>query len=140
MVYQGALIVLFSAIAFYVGPSYLLFHKFTWISPSDFVPKVERDCIPIVSAMKAYRRDHGYLPNRWEDICPVYIEIKNHGDPATIYAGKFHSWTMFNHTIEYDFSPDTEGWSVRGPFTHGRIPAPLAAMGPATLPATQPLR
>lgn len=136
LTYHAVLATLFIAIAFYFGPNVFLFGKLTWIAPSDFVPDVEKICTPIVSAMKAYRRDHGHLPDRWEDIAPDYIKTPR--SLAIIDDGKFHWYAGYNHTIEYDFSPGAEGWFIDGPYTRGRIPAPPAPVGPTTSPATRP--
>jgi hypothetical protein len=127
---------LFLAIAFYFGPNVILFKKLTWITPADFVVTVEGRCVPVVSAMKAYRRDHGHLPERLEDIVPGYLAST--GGSLIVYKGQFTCWTKYNHLIEYDFSPATEGWKVHGPYTHGRIPAPPAPMGPTTSPSISP--
>jgi len=101
-----------------------------------FCAEGRKTCTPIVSAMKAYRRDHGHLPDRWDDIAPDYIKTPR--GPAIIDDGKFHWYAGYNHMIEYDFSPGAEGWFIHGPYTQGRIPAPPAPVGPTTSPATRP--
>lgn len=135
LTYKAGLALLFAAIAFYFGPNVILFGKLTWISPADFVPTVERECMPVVSAMKAYRRDHGRLPDRIEDIVPDYLKSADRS--VFVNGGGFSAYSMDQHLIEYDFSPGAEGWRVIGPYTHGRIPAPPAPVGPTTSPSTR---
>src|SRR5947209_4349819 len=65
--------VLFAAIAFWFGPNLIMFGKLTWLSPADFVPAVQRDCVPVVRAMKAYERDHGHRPEELEELVPSYL-------------------------------------------------------------------
>ena len=136
MAYQGLMVLLFCSIAFYFGPNVILFGKLTWLSPTDFVPTVEQQCMPIVSAMKANRRDHGRLPNRMSEIVPDYVVPKYRQEP--ISNGNFQYWSKFNHRIEYDFTPGNEGWYVNGAFVKGPIPVMKAPVGPSTSPSTQP--
>jgi hypothetical protein len=42
---------------------------------------------------------------------------------------------MFKHTIEYNFTPGHEGWSVHGPYANGPIPAPPVKLEPDAKPA-----
>ena len=46
--YYAGLAALFAVFAFYVGPNYMMFGKPTWLTPADFVPEVQRDCVPVV--------------------------------------------------------------------------------------------
>jgi hypothetical protein len=137
--YNGGLLTFFAVVAFYVGPNLILFGKPTWITPAYFVPTVERRCVPIVRAMKEFRRDHGRLPARGEELIPDYHPPD---DPSVQYVaisvrdGKFEFWSEFHHVITYDFDPASEGWSVSGVYTRGRIPAPPVAIGPSTRPTT----
>jgi len=140
--YYGALVVLFAVVAFYVGPNYILFGKPTWITPADFVPTVQQRCVPMVRAMKEFRRDHGRLPARGDELVPDYYPARKsavQGVESAVDDGQFRYWSMFNHTIRYDFNPASEGWLVSGPYTSGRIPAPPVAIGPATRPVSRPI-
>ena len=148
--YNAGRAAFFAAVALYVGPNLLLFGKPTGLTPADFVPTVEEQCVPIVRAMKEFRRDHGRLPDGGAELMPDYHPPEDPGlqyVSASVHQGKFNRWTtMYNHTITYDFEPATEGWYVTGAFTHGRIPLPpvtidprpKAASGPATEPASRP--
>ena len=132
LAYLAGLITLFAGVAFYFGPNYFLFHKLTWITPADFVPTVEGKCVRVVRAMKEFRRDHGRMPARAEELVPQYLpELTGYG-PASVDGGKFNWWARYNHFIHYDFNPATEGWTVEGAFTSGRIPLPPVVVWPAT--------
>jgi hypothetical protein len=134
--YYAGLGALFAGVGFYVGPNYIMFGKLTWLSPADFVPTVQRECLPVVQAMKAYQRDHGRLPDRPEELVPDYLPAV---DPmASVWNGKFEYWTSFNHRIEYTFGPGDEGWRVEGVFVTGRIPLPPVTAGPSSRAATHP--
>lgn len=141
MVYYAGLGAFFAAVALYVGPNLMLFGKPTWITPADFVPVVEEQCVPIVRAMKEYQRDHGRLPERGEDLFPDY---HTPDDPsrqvvkASVWKGQFNYWSAYNHTITYDFDPPSEGWSVSGAYTQGRIPVPPVKIHGTRSPATRP--
>jgi hypothetical protein len=135
--YLACHVALFAAIAFYFGPNYYLFHKLTRITPADFAPAVERQCVPVVRAMKEFRRDNGRMPDRAEELVPQYLpELTGYGR-ASVDNGKFQWLTQYNHSIQYDFNPGTEGWTVSGAFTSGRIPLPpVTVSSPETRPAT----
>ena len=66
--YHAGLLALFCVIALYLGPNRLLFHKWTWVTPADYIPVVRSRCEPVVRAMKAYRAAHGKLPDSSQDI------------------------------------------------------------------------
>ena len=143
--YYAALAGYFAAVAFYFGPNLYLFGKLTWLAPSDFTPVVRERCVPVVLAMKQYRRDHGSLPTRDSELVPEYLpEI--HGAASLERRGGFEYWSQFNHSITYDFTPGGEGWFVSGAFVRGRIPVPPVELPPApvhptaTRPATAPQR
>ena len=123
----------FVAIAFYFGPNRILFDKWTWITPADFVPTVRDRCVPVVRAMKAYQRKHGHLPTSNEE-----VGLKSSGGPGE-YVGNvsprgYTCWGRYNHQIEYDFTPGQEGWRLRGGFISGPIPYPPVTLAPATRP------
>ena len=141
VMYYCALGALFAVGGLYVGPNYLLFDKPTWITPADFVPTVERRCVPIVRAMKEFRRDHGRLPKDGEELIPDYHPPEDRNVQsvrATVWEGKFRYLAMYNHSITYDFDPATEGWIVSGVYTSGRIPAPPVAIDPTPRATTRP--
>ena len=141
LAYNAGLGALFVAVASYVGPNLILFGQPTWITPAWFVPVVERACVPVVRAMKEYQRDHGRLPARGEELMPDYYPPDGpfRGQvEAFVQDGKFEWWAMYNHMITYDFTPASEGWSVRGVYTEGPIPVPPVKIDPTTRPATGP--
>ena len=85
--YLAGLVALFAAIAFYFGPNCFLFHKLTWMTPADFVPTVQRNCVPVVRAMKEFRRDHGRLPARADELVPQYLPELNGQARASVSDG-----------------------------------------------------
>ncbi len=142
------LAVLFTAIAFYVGPNVILFGKLTGLTPADFAVSVERVDVPIVRAMKQYERDHGRRPDRAEALAPKYLpeDVAERWRYA-VTRGEFRAVALHNHRVFYRFRarPDAggdstqpyedllyarypdEGWYVTGPFAEGRIPLPPVA-------------
>jgi hypothetical protein len=136
--YLAGLVAWFGAVALYFGPNYLLFHKLTRITPADFVPRVERECVPVVRAMKEFRRDNGRMPASAEELVPRYLPLANGQTGGSIFNGKFEWWAQYNHHVRYDFNGASEGWTVDGPFTSGRIPLPPVTISPAIRPATNP--
>src|SRR5688572_4286961 len=73
LLYYAALVLLACPVAFYFGPNWFLFRKLTWITPADFAPVAQQECVPIVRAMKEYARDHGHLPATSDDLAPDYL-------------------------------------------------------------------
>ena len=134
--YYVVLAVLFCAVAFYLGPNRMLFGKWTWITPADFVKRAQRDGVPLVRAMKLYERDTGHLPNEIEQLIPNYLPEKIPGVVNLGTDAEFSILTMYNHRITYDFNPKREGFYVNGVYTRGRIPLPPVQIDSA--PTTHP--
>jgi hypothetical protein len=134
--YLAGLIALFAAIAFYFGPNYFLFHKLTWMTPADFAPTVQRNCVPVVRAMKEFRRDNGRLPALADELVPQYLPVLNGQARVSVSDGEFRWSSEYKHRVRYDFNPATEGWIVEGVFTSGRIPLPPVTISPTTQPAS----
>ena len=132
--YYFALFVWFCPIAFYFVPNRMMFGKWTWLTPADFADRTQRDCVPVVRAMKEYARDQGKLPDRIETLVPKYLPEKH--PAATVWDGTFECWAMYNHRITYDFDPKNEGFYVSGAYTSGKIPLPPVQIEPA--PTTHP--
>ena len=141
LAYHACLTAFCAAVAFYVGPNLFMFGQPTWITPAWFVPVVEQQCVPVVRAMKEFQRDHGRLPARGEELIPDY-HPPDHPSvqrvAVSVRDGKFEWWSEYNHIIAYDFDPASEGWSVRGVYTRGRIPVSPVKINPATRPASAP--
>src|SRR5689334_10619647 len=76
LVYRAGLGGLFVAVAFYFGPNCIMFRKLTWITPADF--RGEADAfVPVVRAVKAYRRDHGQLPDHeLAELQPLPVKVR----------------------------------------------------------------
>jgi hypothetical protein len=66
---------------------------------------------------------------------PQYLPALTGYGQASVNNGRFQWLTQYNHFIQYDFNPATEGWTVSGAFTRGRIPLPPVTVSPATRPA-----
>ena len=161
--YHAVLLGSAAAFALYVGPNLMLFGKPTWIDPSDFVPIVAQQCVPIVRAMMEYERDHGRRPDTAAELAPDYLSEKE-AERASPWVenGGFWRLTQFNHDVVYLFSrpagdvdlpaegrrraayveelfaDQSEGWYVAGPYTRGRIPVPPVTVGASTRPAPVP--
>jgi hypothetical protein len=132
--YYAALWALGIAIAFYFGPNVILFGKLTRLAPADFIEHVQKYCLPAAVAVKEFQRDHGRLPADLRETVPQYLPEVN----GLVMMDRDELWCLaqFNQVITYSFIPGSEGWSVRGPFTRGRIPLPIVEI-PATRPSTQ---
>ena len=69
----------FVALAFWFGPHVILFHKLTGMTPLDFVPVVETNCVPAVRAVKIYQRTHRRMPASVDDLGPAFGRQQNSG-------------------------------------------------------------
>jgi hypothetical protein len=130
---------LIAPFALYFVPNLIAFGKWTRLSPADFAPFVEHDCVQTVRAIKEYQRDYGQLPDFLQDLVPRYLTDSNCTESIvggqSIYNGKFkaYDWHMAGiHVIYYEFTPDAEGWYVQGPIASGPIPVPPVTINPAT--------
>ena len=131
--YHAGLVGLFVAVAFYFGPNRILFGRWTWITPADFVPIVRDRCEPVVRLMKEYRLKHGRLPTSNQE-----IGRKDSWGPGE-YAGSvsprgYEYWGRYNHFITYDFTLGHERWLLRGRFARGPIPYPAVQLSATTQP------
>jgi hypothetical protein len=132
----------FYVIGCWLGPNELTFHKLEGMTVADFVPIAKKYCVPAVREMKIYQRDHGHLPESEGDMWSLFGSQNGHGPGVHRLDrnGNYEYWgpgeIMFKHTIEYDFTPGHEGWSVRGRFANGQIPLPPVTLEPGAKPAT----
>ena len=120
--------------------NYFLFDKVSRPTAVDFVPEVESYCLPVVRAMKEFQRDNGRRPNGMEELVPRYLPDQSH-EAVQLHGvdqGEFRHYAHDHHTIWYDFTPGSEGWTISGPYVNGRIPLPPVKAGPKTKPATEP--
>jgi hypothetical protein len=133
-----ALIGWFYLIGFWLGPNKINFGKFEGLTPADFVPIVEKYCVPAVRQIKIYQRDHGHLPAGEGDMRSLFGPTNGNNDDPGVHRlnrdGQYEYWgpnrPMFKHTIVYDFTPGHEGWSVHGLFANGIIPLPPVTVEP----------
>ena len=143
LLFYAALAAWFYVIGFWLGPNELTFHKLEGMTTADFVPIVQKYCAPVVREMKIYQRDHGHLPEREADMWSVFNPQNDRGPGVSRLTsdGGYEYWgpgeIMFKHTIEYDFTPGREGWSVHGPYANGPIPVPAVTIEPDATPTTQ---
>lgn len=121
----------------YFGRNIFLFHRLGPITAADFAADVQRNMVPVVRAMKEYERANGQLPSSCFDLYgnnPTQQQIRySHG----VGDGGYDCEAEYG-VVNYDFSPDREGWYVRGPFANGRIPLPRVTIDAATRPSNQP--
>ena len=137
ILYRGFLVAVFCSITFYFGLNYFMFGKFTSLNPSDFISVVNKECLPIVRAMREYERDYGQRPDDLRKLVPKYLSEEPMGD---IRYGRYESipWFLGHHGIAYDFDPAHEGWRVHGEYANGPIPLPPVPQLPSTRPASRP--
>ena len=137
-------------IGFFLGPRYLLFGQFTWITPDYFAETARRDVEPIVRAIKEYEADYGVRPSSArpleESLVPEYLQLPAVGGFGTELRenGIVAAWSEWNHLVVYDLRAESEGWSVAGQFTHGPIHLPRVTLDTKRVrhihPSTQPVR
>jgi hypothetical protein len=139
ILFRVGLYVLISPFALYFGPNLMMFGKLTRLSAADFVPYVERECVPTVRAIKEYQQDNCHLPDNVSDLVPKYLPVTPSATQS-IENGQFRDWDnqQLNHEIHYNFIHGSEEWEVTGYFVNGPIPVPPVTIGPATLPAPPP--
>jgi hypothetical protein len=136
-----ALAVWFVGVAFWLGPHEIIFGKLRGLSVDDFVPIASKWCVPQVREIKLYQRTHGHFPESARDLGPVFdwnVQKSPQRGPGLpeVYANRY-SYGLFgnsNESIEYDFSPGKEGWSVRGYFLTAPLPLSPVHLESTTLP------
>jgi hypothetical protein len=137
LLYYAGMFGLFLMLAFYVGPNEFLFHTilYPYHSLADYKPEIGKDCVPLVRAVKEYRRDHGQLPEYLDQLIPTYLASLK--VPARMWNDQLFV-LKGDHLICYDFTPASEGWTVSDAPIDGAVPAPLVTISPATRPASAP--
>jgi len=139
------LTVWFCVLAFWLGPRLILFHSLRGMEPADFIPIVQKYCVPAVREIKIYQRDHGRMPDSEQDLSPAFNN--HHGnDPAGFGVNmldrrggySYLAIGMYKHEVEYDFTPGHEGWTVHGAFANGPIPLPPVVLDPLDTASTKP--
>lgn len=131
VLYRAGLVGLWAAIAFYFGPHWILFRKWTALTAADLVPDLEMDCVPLVRAVLEYQRDHGSLPPDEKALVPAYMaEVPEFGaqyqGEECMYFDHYGDW------IKVRFLGGPPEWEARGPFVKGVIPMPPIVLPPAT--------
>ncbi len=137
LLYYNGLCMLLAATAFYFGPNVILFQKLTALSPRDFVPEVQKDCVPVVRAIKLYARDNGQLPKDVTELVPKYLAAPA-PVPTMIWNGELRWYVQYHECITYDFTPGREQWRLYGELASGPIPVPPVTMPPASAPQSRP--
>jgi hypothetical protein len=137
---------LFLVVGFRIGPNLFLFHSPFSPGPEDFV-HFTNDYVPIIAAIKAYKRDYGQLPYD-SDLPPQYMPPNYNGMRGEINNTTSITFPIGNYAVlqyqyavlEYEFSAPNEGWIIHSPRYDGRIPAPIvpAAPTPVTRPSSAP--
>jgi hypothetical protein len=105
----------------------------------DFVPIVQRDCVPIVRAMKEYQRDHGSYPDDVAQLVPQYLpgNPEHPGFHPMIGKGYFGVLSLNSQLIEYDCGSEEEAWRIIGGYVSGRMPLPPVTLDPPASTARQ---
>ena len=145
LAWYGFQCLLFVSIVYRVGPNFVLFHSPFSPGPQYYV-QFTHDYTSMIAAIKAYKRDFGELP--------IDSELPQEYFPPEYTGGRGQILNTTSITfplqrpeaffpfgvLEYEFSPEKEGWIVHSPRYNGPIPAPIvpAAPKPATQPATSP--
>jgi hypothetical protein len=116
----------------------VLFHSSFSPSLTDYARQTDR-FVPTIAAIKAYNRDFGKLPAVAYELPSEYQPSTHDGDYGEIVwttsiTFQAEGWAV----LEYEFSPEKEGWTIHAPRYDGPIPAPIvtAAPKPTTRAAT----
>jgi hypothetical protein len=122
-------------IAIWFGPNLFNFGRLTRPTPAEYVEQVQRECVPIVRAIKEFQRDNGRFPQKSEELVPKYLK-KEPEYYNCVTNGNFSYCGKWYQAIVYDFRAGREGWYVYGQFTNGKIPVEPVKLA-ATPPTTQ---
>lgn len=129
-VYRALLWILFLIPAIFVLPNVYQFGKLTPLTIADFVPMVNRDCRPVVIAVKTYERDMGHLPDSMGNLVPHYLASWS-ARKGEIYAQTIYFYDLEGReTVSYRLDPAAEGWAVQGHFVTGPVPVPIVTLPP----------
>jgi hypothetical protein len=145
--YRWMLFSWFALLAFFVGPKFFLWFWDVKPAPSraeDFVPVVQRLCVPVVRKMKQYHREHGVWPKEMKDCYPGFTGPDHYRfswqlTDKNTKVFQFLFYDELRETVEYDFTPGKEKWSVEGPFVTADIPLPPVEIDDPALPTSNPV-
>jgi hypothetical protein len=141
LAYYASQVVVFLLVALRIGPNLILFHSPLSPGPADYV-QFTKDDVPMIAAIKAYKRDFGTLPAGSWNLPPAYEPANYRGGGGEILNTTSITFTVgLSGVLEYEFNPASEGWIIHSPRYDGRIPAPIvqAAPKPTSQPVTQSL-
>jgi hypothetical protein len=131
------------ALAFWLGPHEIIFGRLRGLSVDDLVPIASKWCVSQVREIKLYQRTHGQFPQTAQDLGPVFDwNVQSSNCPQRgpglpeVYPNRYvySLFTHYNESIEYDFTPGKEGWSVRGYFLTASLPLPPVQLELSTQP------
>jgi hypothetical protein len=158
--YNGGGFLIAGVFAFYFIPNLILFGKWTWLSPADYATVTQQRLVPVVRAIKEYKRDRGKCPTRVDDLVPAYLPEKPRNSAWQIEIQtdqvNFYSVLRGREMVFYFFSPPpnglwtvrvgfhapfqipapTEGWYLESGYVSGQIPLPPVAIDASTKPAS----
>jgi hypothetical protein len=125
--YGFGLVALVGVITIPVFMNEIMFGQLTRLSPADFVVDAQTKCLPTVRAIRRYQAATGQLPDDLDkQLVPKYLPSLPWGQEMR-NGFQFTAWDISrnsSHDIIYDFTPATEGWSVKGPFANGPLSLP----------------
>jgi len=134
--YYGLQLLPLSIISFWIGPNLVLFHSPLSPGPADYA-QLTNDYIPMIAAIKAYRRDFGQLPASSYGLPPEYRPPNYHGGDGEILNTTSITFTVAKQSVlEYEFSPMKEGWIIHSPRYDGPIPALIVHAAPKPITAS----
>lgn len=128
---------LFVPVAVYFLPNLLTFGKLTRRTLSDFIPVVQSQDVPIVRAIKQYKRDTGHWPQTVKKLIPKYITVSTRQQWNVNIIPDWQVVWFYNQldeSVQYNLDPLHEGWLVKGYFVNGPLPVPLVNLSPVIHP------
>jgi hypothetical protein len=136
--FRIALAGLFWLIAFHIGPNEILFGRLTAPSMPYFVPIIERECVPVVRAVKEYERDHGAMPVKLDDLVPRYLSKVPNPTGHYFASGSDASYlvNLTGENVEWNLTSVGETWEIYGWFATGVPPIRPVLISPPAVPTT----
>ncbi len=72
--------------------------------PTDFVLIVQRECVPVVRAIKEYKRDHSTLPETLNALVPHYLSASPAAEHRWYSSEKdygLYAFTVYGQSVIY---------------------------------------
>lgn len=130
--YYLAHALVFFVIVKWIGPDLIIYCQFS--SSPDYYAKLSQPYMPMIAAIKAYQRDHRELPETTFDM-PEKYQPTNWDNTliGTILGASSVTFELRDQSavLEYEFTPESEGWIIHAPRCQKRLPLPIVPAAPS---------